>query len=228
MAKILIVDDDPKLIEMVNDLLTFEHYETEVVANGQDALHLMQSFPFDLVILDWQLPDLEGIEICKRFRSGGHNTPVLILTGKRSVDEKEAGLDAGADDYLTKPFHRKELSARVRALLRRPPQLVEDILRFEDLVLDPRKYHVTKGGQPLHLTPREFTMLEFFMRHPGQVFSLEALVDRIWHSEDAVTFDSLRVCIKRLRAKIDTPGSPSLLTTIYGTGYVFDKPETPK
>jgi DNA-binding response OmpR family regulator len=104
--------------------------------------------------------------------------------------------------------------------------MVDEILQFADLKLDPRKYHTTKSGQPLHLTPREFSLLEFFMRHPGQVFSLESLIDRIWQSQDAVTYDSLRVCIKRLRAKIDTPGCASFFTTIHGTGYIFDQPET--
>jgi two-component system, OmpR family, response regulator len=223
MAKILIVEDDRKLRDMVNDLMTMERYETEVTDNGRDALHLMRTFPYDLIVLDWQLPHLSGIEICREFRSAGYHTPILLLTGKRDPEEKEQGLDAGADDYVTKPFNARELCARVRALLRRPPTTVDPILHYENLMLDPQKYLVTKAGQPIHLPPREFRVLEFFMRHPGQMFSADALMDRIWKADDSVTKEGLRVCIGRLRSKIDDAGAPSMINAVYGAGYKFEK-----
>jgi two-component system, OmpR family, manganese sensing response regulator len=228
MSKILFVEDDEKLCVMVGDLLAHEHYKLEITGSGQDGLHMMLTYGYDLIILDWQLPDLQGIDLCKNFRSRGQQTPILMLTGKRAVEEKEMALDAGADDYLTKPFHPKELMARIRALLRRPPSLVDDVLRFEDLVLDPRKYRVTKSGKDIHLPPREFSLLEFFMRHPGQVFSLEALIDRIWKSDDAVTQESLRVCIRRLRSKIDDDSEHSRINSIYGAGYVLESKNATK
>lgn len=222
MAKVLFVEDEKALSDVVVDWLTAQQYIVEHVADGQEALHRLNCYQYDVVILDWGLPGISGIEVCQQFRSKGGATPVLMLTGKRDVDDKEAGLDAGADDYLTKPFHMKELAARLRALLRRPQAVVSNQLTARDVVLDPTTHRVTKGGAEVNLLPREFALLEFLMKHPSQVFSADALLDRLWASESDATSGTIRTYVNRLRNKIDTEGQPSLICTVHGIGYRFD------
>lgn len=224
MAKILLVEDDPEVCEVVTDWLVDEHYTVDVVNNGAEAIERLRFDKYDVLIFDWQLPDLTGIEICKKFRSKGGNTPVLMLTGKSEITDKETGLDAGADDYLTKPFHPRELSARVRALLRRSGDLKQNVLSCGDLELDPQGFKVTKGGKEVALLPKEFALLEFFLRHPNQVFSPEALLDRVWSAESEASPDTIRVHITKLRGKIDTEGQPSNIKTIHRQGYKWEVP----
>jgi len=208
----------------VSDWLTDEHYTIDVVNSGSEAIERLRFDKYDVLIFDWQLPDLTGIEICKRFRSKGGNTPVLMLTGKSEITDKETGLDAGADDYLTKPFHPRELSARVRALLRRSGELKQNILTCGDIELDPQGFKVTKGGKEITLLPKEFALLEFFLRHPNQVFSPEALLDRVWSAESEASPDTIRVHITKLRGKIETEGQPSPIKTIHRQGYKWEVP----
>ncbi|HEY9712601.1 MAG TPA: response regulator transcription factor, partial [Chroococcales cyanobacterium] len=182
----------------------------------------LQFYEYDLVVLDWQLPGLEGVDILKEFRSGGGITPVIMLTGKNSISDKETGFDSGADDYLTKPFHMKELSARVRALLRRPSTFVGNVLKAGQLELDPGNFKATKNGAEIKLQPKEFSLLEFFMRHPNQVFNTDTLLNRVWASESDATSDALTTTIKRLRKKIDAEGERSFLTTVHGVGYKME------
>ena len=224
MAKILLVEDDPEVCEVVTDWLVDEHYTVDVVNNGVEAIERLRFDKYDVLIFDWQLPDLTGIEICKKFRSKGGNTPVLMLTGKSEITDKETGLDAGADDYLTKPFHPRELSARVRALLRRSGDLKQNVLTCGDLELDPQGFKVTKGGKEVALLPKEFALLEFFLRHPNQVFSPEALLDRVWSAESEASPDTIRVHITKLRGKIDNEGQPSMIKTIHRQGYKWEVP----
>lgn len=224
MAKILLVEDDLEVCEVVSDWLTDEHYTIDVVSSGSEAIERLRFDKYDVLIFDWQLPDLTGIEICKRFRSKGGNTPVLMLTGKSEITDKETGLDAGADDYLTKPFHPRELSARVRALLRRSGELKQNILTCGDIELDPQGFKVTKGGKEITLLPKEFALLEFFLRHPNQVFSPEALLDRVWSAESEASLDTIRVHITKLRGKIETEGQPSPIKTIHRQGYKWEMP----
>lgn len=224
MAKILLVEDDPEVCEVVADWLVDEHYTVDVVNNGAEAVERLRFDKYDVLIFDWQLPDLTGIEICKKFRSKGGNTPVLMLTGKSEIVDKETGLDAGADDYLTKPFHPRELSARVRALLRRSGDLKQNVLTCGDLELDPQGFKVTKGGKEVALLPKEFALLEFFLRHPNQVFSPEALLDRVWSAESEASPDTIRVHITKLRGKIDNEGQPSMIKTIHRQGYKWEVP----
>ena len=155
----------------------------------------------------------------EEFRASGGNAPVLMLTGKDSISDKELGLDTGADDYLTKPFHGKELTARIKALLRRPPNLVSDVLKVGDLVLERADFRVTRNGQEVRLLPKEFALLEFFMRYPNRVFSAEALLERVWVSESEATVDAVTSCIKRLRKKLEIDGDKSPISTVHGVGY---------
>lgn len=226
MSKVLLVEDDLVTCDMVRDWLEHELYTVEAAHTGEEALDLMKLYQYDIVVLDWGLPGKSGVEILSRFRADGGTTPVLILTGKRSVGEKEEGLDAGADDYLTKPFELKELSARVRALLRRPIAFSGSILQAGSLALEPNSFKVTRGGAEIALLPKEFALLEFLMRHPGQVFSAEAILDRVWTSESEASPETIRTYIKRLRKKLDVEGQPSILGTVHGVGYKLDPPSS--
>lgn len=219
MAKILVVDDDKLLADLVSDSLSAEHYTTECAYNGEDARILLKSYHYDVIVLDWGLPGVTGVELCKEYRFGGGTTPILMLTGKDTIDDKEQGLDSGADDYLTKPFHLKELSARVRALLRRSASISGNVLEVRDLVLDPTAHKLTRNGAEIQLHPKEFALLEHLMRHPNQVFSAQNLLDRVWTSESNVGPETVRTCVKRLRQKIDIDGQESMLENIYGVGY---------
>ncbi len=222
MAKILLVEDDLGLCRMVKDWLTFEHHLVETADNGHDGMDKLNFYQYDIIVLDWEMPGLTGVEIAREFRSKGGTTPILMLTGKGTVSDKEAGFDAGADDYLTKPFHMKELSMRLRALLRRTGAFTGDTLRYRDLVLEPGSHRVSRDGKDLQLLPKEFSLLEFFMRHANQVFSAEALLSRVWASESDTTVDAVSTCVKRLRKKVDVEGKPSIVKTVHGVGYKLD------
>ena len=225
MAKILVVEDNHELTEMIKTLLEFEHHQVETIQDGQEAAYALRINSFDMVILDWELPGKNGIDICHEFRSAGGATPVLILTGRREIEDKESGLDAGADDYLTKPFHPRELSARVRALLRRPKQTTDNILKIVDLELDPTKRTVKRADQNIDLLPKEFALLEFFLRHKESVFSFEALLERVWQSDTEATTEAVRSTLKRLRRKIDSdPEKPPLFNTVHGVGVILREP----
>ncbi|HEY9787581.1 MAG TPA: response regulator transcription factor [Candidatus Obscuribacterales bacterium] len=225
MAKILIVEDDSALSVTIRDWLTYEHHIVEIAASGADALALLGASGYDLVVLDLSIPKVQGIDVLRAYREKGGLAPVLILTGKGDLDDKEEGFDAGADDYVTKPVHLRELSARVKALLRRPREIVQEKLRFGSLELDPSAYRVTKDGKELRLAKMEFALLEFLMRHPGQVFSPSTLLERVWVSESERSPESLRTLIKKLRQKIDSPGQTSHIENVHGVGYRFQPNE---
>jgi DNA-binding response OmpR family regulator len=225
MAKILLAEDDLSLADVVSDWLVFQHHTVESVGDGSEAAYKLKVFQYDLVILDWELPHEHGPDICRRFRLDGGKAPVLMLTGRTSVVEKTAGLDAGADDYLTKPFHLDELSARVRALLRRSTGVQSNVLSLGALTLDPEKFLVTMGGVEIKLVSKEFALLEFLMRHPNHVFSADALLERVWHSEKDVGPDAIRSCMKRLRKKLgDDEKEQAMLQTFRGVGYKIVPP----
>lgn len=221
MTKILVVEDDQDLAQMVRSYLLFERYEVENVYDGREGLSRVKTYEYDIIILDLGLPDCSGIEVLKSLREKGSRTPVLILTGKHSVEEKEQGLDAGADDYVTKPFHMKELGARLRALLRRPPPITgSNTLKAANITLDVSKFRVMKDNEVITLVPKEFQLLEFFMRHPNQVFSSEALLNRVWPNNSDSAPQALRTAMKRLRKKIDPDGE--LIKTVHGVGYILE------
>ncbi len=225
MAKILIVEDDLGLSKMVRDWLVFEKHQVEEVADGNEALEKLRFYEYDLVILDWMLPGMSGVQILREFRNTRGSTPVLMLTGKDTIIDKETGLDAGADDYLTKPFHMKELSARTRALLRRPRDIVTDTIKVGDLLLDRGKHKILKNNVEVKLLPKEFALIDFLMRHPNQVFSVDALLNRVWESESDATADAVTTCVKRIRKKLDSEGKPSIIRTVHGVGYRLDTQE---
>ncbi len=222
MAKILLAEDDEQIAQTIERWLHAEKYLLEVTGDGADAYNRVRINHYDLVILDWSLPGNTGIEICRSMRSRGDATPVLMLTGKSKIDEIEHGFDQGADDYLTKPFHLKELAARVKALLRRPRVLSRSLLRVGDLELDVESGTVTRSGAVVELMPKEFAMLELFMRNPRQIFSLEALQSRLWSSESEASTDSVRVQVCNLRRKIDQKGERSLFRVVHRKGYMLD------
>lgn len=220
MAKIIVVEDNVDVADQVRMVLTFEHHTVETLHDGKDASAALRAYDYDVIILDWELPGMNGVEILREYRSRGGNTPVLMLTGKDSVDEKEQGLDSGADDYLTKPFQMKELAARVRALLRRTGAVKENVLTAGALKLDPTRYRATLNEAPLTLVPKEFALLEFLMRHPNQVFTADALLNRVWPSDSESTQEALRTTMKRLRKKVDPDNL--LIKTVHGVGYVLE------
>lgn len=223
MAKLLLVEDESELSSVICDWLAEEHHLVETADTGLAALELLQKNQYDLAILDIRLPGADGVEVCKQFRSSGGSIPVLMLTALNSIVDKEIGLDAGADDYLTKPFNLRELSARVRALLRRPAPA--PVMKYEcgPIKLDRKGCTVTRAGVELHLHPKEFCLLEFLMRNAGEVFNAEQLIDRIWGSESSIVPDTIRTHIKTLRKKIDVPGEPSLIQNVRGLGYKIEK-----
>ena len=222
MAKVLVVEDDIALAKMISDWLSLEHHKTELIHDGTEAAHMLKVYDYDLIVLDWELPGLMGVDILKEFRGRGGLTPVLMLTGRSSIDDKEKGFDYGADDYLTKPFHAKELTARLRAILRRPEAFLGDILRVGDITLERANFCVKRGDEEIRLLPKEFALLEFLMRNQGRVFAPEALLNRVWVAESEATVDALTTCIKRLRKKIDVEGRSSIIRTVHGVGYKLE------
>jgi DNA-binding response OmpR family regulator len=221
MAKILLVEDDNDLANTVRTFLIFQRHAVERIGDGQDALDHLLIFDYELVILDWELPRVSGIEILREFRNRGSNTPILMLTGKDAIDEKLTGLDSGADDYLTKPFDLRELGARVNSLLRRPADIVDgNTFKAGKLALDPGKHSVFRDGELIQLVPREFQLLEFFMRHRNQLFTTEALLNRVWPSDSEATEEAVRTALKRLRKKIDPDGQ--VLKNVHGVGYILE------
>jgi DNA-binding response OmpR family regulator len=171
------------------------------------------------------MPGKTGVEICKEYRANGGIGVVIMLTGKTNISDKEEGLDAGADDYLTKPFHPRELSARLRALLRRPRAMKAEVFQAGDIVLEPKSCRVTKGGKEILLLPKEFALLEFLMRNPNEVFSADALLNKVWSKESENSPDTVRVHITKIRSKIDSPDQESLIKTVHRVGYKLHAPE---
>lgn len=219
MAKVLVVDDDPNTVEALRDWLTMERHTVESCTNGADGLSMINNYKYDLVILDWEMPGMSGLDVLRNIQSDARKTYILMLTGKTTLSDKEKGLDLGADDYLTKPFEMRELSARIRALLRRANQTHSTTLRCRDLELDPSACRVSRGGAEIRLLPTEYALLEFFMRHPDQVFSVDSLLQHVWKAETEATITAVRTYMTRLRKKIDVDGQPGYIVTIHGLGY---------
>ena len=219
MPKILLVEDNEEYSAFVKELLLGERYMVDLVEDGETALQQLRVMQYDLLILDWQLPKVSGIEICKQYRASGGKAPVIMLTGKMSDVDKETGLDAGADDYLTKPFSMKELLARLRALLRRVSMQAESKLVMHEIELDAEQFIVTKGGVEIPLLPKEFALLEFFLRNPDRVFSSDALLQRIWDTDSEASTNALRSAMRRLRQKLGEDGDNSIIENIHGVGY---------
>ena len=219
MANILFVDDDENLVESVTKYLRHESISVDAVHLGADALHMLKMNQYDVVILDRDLPDIEGLEVCRSYRAIGGQAPILMLTGKGSISDKEEGLTGGADDYLTKPFHPRELVARLKALMRRPRIMQAPVLESGGIKLDSSSKTVTKDGEPVHLTPIEFSLLEFFMKNPRQLFSADVLLHRVWGDADDGSIDNIYTTIRRLRKKLGAQKHTSIIRTVHGVGY---------
>jgi two-component system, OmpR family, response regulator MprA len=216
-----VVDDDPAVRESLRRSLAFNGYQVELAGDGEHALRKVATTHPDVVVLDVMMPRMDGLAACRALRAAGDDVPVLMLTARDEVSDRVAGLDAGADDYLPKPFALEELLARLRALLRRVgPSESRTVLRLADLSLDPVSRDVTRGERSLRLTRTEFALLELLLRHPRQVLTRERILDDVWGYDFATSANSLEVYIGYLRRKTEAAGEPRLIHTVRGVGYV--------
>ncbi len=222
LTRILVVDDEPAVQQALSRALTLERYEVAAAADGGEALAMLGLTPYDAVILDVSMPEVDGLEVCRRLRESGDHTPVLMLTARDDIDDRVAGLDAGADDYLVKPFALRELMARVRALLRRTGENEPDgVIAFEDLRLDSLAHEAWRGERKLELTRTEFLLLDLFLRHPRQVLTRSQIFEHVWGYDFGSSSNSLGVYMGYLRRKTELDGEPRLLHTVRGVGYVL-------
>ena len=220
--KILVVDDERAVRDSLRRALELEGYAVELAADGEEALErLGVNGDPDAVILDVLMPGIDGLEVCRRIRRDGNRVPVLMLTARDEVENRVAGLDAGADDYVTKPFALEELLARIRALMRRTPGGSGEPLRFADLELDPGTREVRRAGEPVDLTRTEFSLLELFMLNPRQVLTRSIIFERVWGYDFGFASNSLDVYIGYLRRKTEAGGGPRLIQTVRGVGYAL-------
>ena len=218
--KLLLVEDDLSIAEMLKEVLIDNHYLVEVAHDGQTAIELVKAFSYDLLLLDVMLPKLDGISVCRTLRANGYLMPILMLTAKDTTKDRVTGLDAGADDYVTKPYHLQELLARIRALLRRGESSIAPIMEWEHLSLDPSNCQVTYQEKPLTLTPKEYRLMELFLRHGPNVLSRSIIIDNLWSCEETPQEDAVKAHIKRLRQKLKDAGACSdFIETVYGLGY---------
>ena len=222
--KILLVDDEVELTDPLSKILSREGYQVDIAHDGNKGVQLAIENNYDLLILDWMLPHKSGLEICQEIRNHSLTTPVLFLTAKDTIDDRVIGLDAGADDYLIKPFELRELLARVRALLRRMPTLEQNTterLKFADLELDRDNQLVYRCGKAIELSEKELDLLEYFMRRPGQLLTHEEIYNYLWQDNTKPSSNVLAALIRLLRRKIEIKGKATLIYTVYGKGYRF-------
>jgi two-component system response regulator MprA len=229
-AKVLVVEDEPGIAGFVRRGLIFEGFNVEVATTGKEALHSVQDSSPDVVVLDIMLPEIDGLEVCRRIRAaekaeGRSQTPILMLTARDAVSDRVTGLELGADDYLVKPFAFEELLARIRALLRRtapsPGAKADNLLTYEDLTVDLGTRTVQRGNRELHLTTREFDLLALFLRHPNQVLPRSLIMDRVWGEDFYGDSNVLEVFVGNLRRHLEANNEPRLIQTIRGAGYVL-------
>ncbi len=217
--RILVVEDEHRLADLLRRALEHERHNVELAYDGEDGLQRAESAAFDLVVLDVMLPKLDGFEVCRRLRDEEIRTPVLMLTARDAVSDRVEGLDAGADDYLTKPFAVAELLARVRALGRRGPQAASEALQVSDLTLDPGRHVVRRAGKHVDLTRTEFALLEYLMRHPGQVLTRQQIMDHVWGYDYETMTNVVDIYVHYLRNKIERGFGGKLIRTVRGVGY---------
>jgi DNA-binding response OmpR family regulator len=223
MMRILLVEDEAYLARTIARVLGEEGYAAETAGDGRSGLARALSEDFDLVIVDWMLPDLDGLQVVRRMRAAGMGVPALMLTARGQVEDRVEGLDAGADDYLTKPFALPELLARVRALTRRPrTEHADPVIRAGDVVLDPMHHVVQLGGERVEFTAKEFALLATLARRPGQVFTRSVLLATVWGGSPEVYANVVDLYVSHLRKKLDREGEPSRIRTVRGVGYAFE------
>ena len=217
--RILVVEDEPAISTAIRSILGSADHAVDVAASGPEAMTWAESYRYDLVVLDVVLPGFDGFEVCRRLRQAGFMAPILMLTARDQVDDRVRGLDAGADDYLAKPFAAAELLARVRALRRRGATPREPILAVGDVTIDPATHDVQVRGRQVRLTAKEFALLEVLARHPGQIFAQDRLIDALWDADFAAGSNVVEVYIHSLRRKIDGGRRDGLIETVRGAGY---------
>jgi two-component system response regulator MprA len=219
--RILVVDDEPAFRQAISRALTLEGYRVEEAGDGAEALQRLADGGMDAVVLDVSMPAPDGLEVSRRLRDAGDRTPVLMLTARDAIDDRVAGLDAGADDYLVKPFALQELLARLRALMRRGANGPTEVLCFADVRLDTAAYEVSRGGRTIELTRTEFLLLELFMRNPRQALPRSTIFERVWGYDFGTRSNSLGVYVGYLRRKLEAAGDSRLIHTVRGVGYVL-------
>lgn len=224
--RILLIEDDDRIAEPLVEHLTHQYYVVDLAQDGITGLEQAQLAPYDLILLDLMLPRLDGITLCKRLRAKGCKALILMLTAKDTTTDKVIGLDAGADDYLVKPFKIQELAARIRALSRRSSDIRPPVVTYKNLQLDPSTHQVTYAGKLLSLTPKEYMLLEVFLRNPTRVFTRRELLEKIWECEDVSGEETIKTHLRNLRRKIKAAGSESdLIENVYGIGYRLEVAE---
>lgn len=225
--RLLIVEDEPDIAEFLCRALRAATWAADHVATGRAALAALAVHPYDLVVLDVGLPDIDGFEICRRYRATGGRTPLLMLTARDALGDRVHGLDAGADDYLAKPFAVEELLARLRALARRPPAAHDVVLRYADAELDTARRAASRAGRAMRLTARELAMLEYFLRNPDRVLTRGQLLDHVWDDNFDPVANAVDVLVGRVRRKLDPDGTSPLIHTVRGIGYLLSTHRPP-
>ncbi|HEV3231235.1 MAG TPA: two-component system response regulator RppA [Candidatus Dormibacteraeota bacterium] len=224
--RLLVVEDERKLAHLLQGLLEDENHTVDLAFDGEEALEYVRGGEYDLIVLDVMLPGIDGLTVCRRVRERKIRTPILMLTARTSVDDRVAGLDAGADDYLTKPFAFAELLARIRALSRREvPEVISNRLTVGDVSLDLKTREVRRGERRIDLTPKEFALLEYLMRHPNQVLSGQQIADHVWSYDFDGLTNRVAVYISYLRRKLEAGGGPDPIQTVHGVGYRIVAPQ---
>ena len=220
-AHLLVVDDDPRITDLLRRILAYEGYSVSVAASGDEALQKVLERPPDLIVLDLMLPGVDGLEVARRLRAAGDTVPIVMLTARDAIPNRVEGLEAGADDYLVKPFAPEELLARVKALLRRSMPERAEVLRYADVELDTGTRIAHRGAREIELSPTEYELLALFLRRPRQVLTRDIIMDRVWGLDFEGSSNVMEVYVGYLRAKLEAEGEPRLIHTVRGVGYVF-------
>ena len=221
--RVLIIEDEHKIANSIKKGLALENFAVDVSYDGNNGFDMASTEDYDILILDLALPGLSGLEICKKLREMGKHVPILILTAKGQVEDKVLGLNAGADDYLTKPFAFEELLARIKALTRRPKDAIGSALVYEDLSLDTLSYEVKRDGKKIQLSSREFALLEYLLRNPDKILTKDQIISHVWNYDSDILPNTVEVYIGYLRNKVDKPFSKPIINTIRGFGYRLGK-----
>ncbi|MBX9686227.1 MAG: response regulator transcription factor [Candidatus Obscuribacterales bacterium] len=223
MAKILLADNDQSVLVGAREALESTSHTVESVNSGREALNRLRLNKYDLAVLDWSLPLVTGVDICRKYRANGGKMPILVLTDHSQEGSQTEGLDAGADDFLSKPFSMNEFLERVAALLLREGSFVDNVLKVQDLIMDTTRSTVSRAGKEIPLLPKEYALLEFFMRNKNTVFDIKTLLIRVWTNEPETSEDTVRQCLMRLRKKLDAQAQESFIKTVKGLGFIMEE-----